>query len=207
MLFVAGLIGRSATFQRAGQARDIQTAATLLSLSEWFERNFVIPAYFGVLMTGLLVAWLARWPIWTGLTSGTPKWPLVSLVVFLSPMTFILSYLAPRRKRRAQALARCTVTGESDARISRGAPRSGCTVVSASGVRPHRGCDGADGYQTVLTLLTQGPPSPGLVVALGVRASPTASVQAIRSDGPRRHPRRRDHHLSHQDREADQSGE
>jgi uncharacterized membrane protein len=105
MLFVAGLIGRSATFQRAGQARDIQTAATLLSLSEWFERNFVIPAYFGVLMTGLLVAWLARWPIWTGLTSGTPKWPLVSLVVFLSPMTFILSYLAPRRKRRAQALA------------------------------------------------------------------------------------------------------
>jgi len=102
---------------------------------------------------------------------------------------------------------RCTVTGESDARISRGAPRSGCTVVSASGVRPHRGCDGADGYQTVLTLLTQGPPSPGLVVALGVRASPTASVQAIRSDGPRRHPRRRDHHLSHQDREADQSGE
>jgi uncharacterized membrane protein len=105
MLFVAGLIGRSATFQRAGQARDIQTAATLLSLSEWFERNFVIPAYFAVLMTGLLVAWLARWPIWTGLTSGTPKWPLVSLVVFLSPMTFILSYLAPRRKRRAQALA------------------------------------------------------------------------------------------------------
>jgi len=39
------------------------------------------------------------------LTSGAPKWALVSLVLFLSPWLVIPTYLAPRRKRRAQALA------------------------------------------------------------------------------------------------------
>ncbi len=105
MLFVAGLVGRSASFRRAGRTQDIQSAGSLLHLSEWFERILVIPAYFGVFITGLLTAWEAGWPLWGALTSGAPKWALVSLVLFLSPWLFIPNYLAPRRKRRAQALA------------------------------------------------------------------------------------------------------
>ena len=105
MLFVAGLVGRAASFRQAAQAKEIQTAGSLLHLSEWFERTLVIPAYFGVLVTGLLTAWVAGWPLLDVLDSGAAKWPLVSLVLFVSPMLFILTYLAPRRKRRTQALA------------------------------------------------------------------------------------------------------
>jgi uncharacterized membrane protein len=105
MLFVAGLVGRSASFGRAAQAQDIHSAASLLRLSEWFERTLVIPAYFGVLVSGVLTARAAGWPLWSGLADGAPKWPLLSLVLFLSPWLFIPTYLAPRRKRRAQALA------------------------------------------------------------------------------------------------------
>jgi uncharacterized membrane protein len=111
MLFVAGLIGRAAAFWRAGHAQDVQTAGALLHLSEWFERSLVIPAYFGVLITGLLAAWLAGWPLVGALESGAPKWPLVSLVLFLSPWLVIPGYLAPRRKQRSQAMARALRQG------------------------------------------------------------------------------------------------
>jgi predicted integral membrane protein DUF2269 len=77
---------------------------SLLHLSEWFERTLVIPAYFGIFVTGLFTAWVADWPLLGALNSGAPKWALVSLVLFSSPMLSIPSYLAPRRKRRAQAL-------------------------------------------------------------------------------------------------------
>jgi uncharacterized membrane protein len=105
MLFVAGLVGRSASFRRAGYTQDIHSAASLLHLSEWFERTLIIPAYFGVLVSGVLAAWETGWPLWGALTSGAPKWALVSLVLFLSPWIVIPAYLAPRRTRRAQALA------------------------------------------------------------------------------------------------------
>jgi uncharacterized membrane protein len=105
MLFVAGLVGRAASFHQAGQAKDIQAAGSLLHLSEWFERTLVIPAYFGVLITGLLTAWVAGWPLLDALNGEAARWPLFSLVLFVSPMVFILSYLAPRRKQRTQALA------------------------------------------------------------------------------------------------------
>lgn len=105
MLLVAGLVGRSASFRRAGQTQNIHSAASLLYLSEWFERTLLIPASVGVLITGLLAAGQTGWSLWGALTRGEPKWALVSLVLFLSPWLVIPTYLAPRRKRRAQALA------------------------------------------------------------------------------------------------------
>jgi uncharacterized membrane protein len=105
MVFVAGLVGRSASFERAGQAQDIQSVGSLLHMSEWFERTLVIPAYFGVLLSGMATAWNAGWPLWGAMTSGAPKWVLISLLLFLSPWLVIPTYLAPRRKRRARALA------------------------------------------------------------------------------------------------------
>ena len=117
MLLVAGLVGRSAAFQRAGQARDLQSAAALLHLSEWFERVLVIPAYLAVLATGLLTTFEAGWPLLSALTAGEPKWALTSLVLFLSPWLVIPTYLAPRRKRRAQALADAQSQGKMTAEL------------------------------------------------------------------------------------------
>src|SRR5262245_31046320 len=105
MLFVAGLLGRTASFHRAGQAADIQSVASLLHLSDWFERFLVIPSYFGVFVTGLLVAQNAGWPVWSAMAGDAPKWALVSLILFLSPWLVIPTYLVPRRKQRTQALA------------------------------------------------------------------------------------------------------
>jgi hypothetical protein len=105
MLFVAGLIGRSASFWRAGVARDIPTVEGLLSLSDWFERTLVIPTYFSLLATGLVTAWITGWPVLGAVRGDAPKWALVSLTLFLTPMLVIPTYLVPRRKERTRALA------------------------------------------------------------------------------------------------------
>ena len=122
MLFVAGLIGRSAAFSRARRAQSIQTVESLLQLSDWFERSLVIPMYVGVLITGPLVAWIGGWPLAAGLQTGAPKWPLVALILFLSPILAIATYLIPRRKARlralADAVARKQVTPELAAALS-----------------------------------------------------------------------------------------
>src|SRR5262245_18234945 len=105
MLFVAGLIGRSATFRRAGMARDIAAVEALLHLSDWFERTLVIPTYVGLLATGPVTAWVTGWPLLGAVRAGAPKWALVSLLLFITPLLVIPTYLVPRRTERIRALA------------------------------------------------------------------------------------------------------
>src|SRR5262249_34101860 len=89
MLFVAGIVGRSVSFGRAGTARDIGTVESLLDLSDWFERMLVIPAYFGLFATGLVTARVAGWPVIGAMRGDAPKWVLVSLLLFAAPMLVI----------------------------------------------------------------------------------------------------------------------
>jgi len=132
MLFVAGLIGRSASFERAGQTQDIQSVGNLLLLSEWFERTLVIPAYIGVLLTGVATAWNAGWPLLGALTADAPKWVLISLLLFLTPWLVIPTYLAPRRKRRARALAEALSQHRMTAELSAAVHDRGVVLIRRS---------------------------------------------------------------------------
>jgi hypothetical protein len=102
---ISGVVGRGLTFWQAGKAKDVQAVEALLQISEFFERYAVIPISVAVLVFGLIVTWMQKWPLF-GFLQGSPKnWLLVSFVLFVGISAFIgpLGLIA-RRKERTSAL-------------------------------------------------------------------------------------------------------
>ena len=99
--FISGLVGRDFAFWWAGRARDVQAVHALLQISDFFERYAVIPVSLAVLLFGLVVTWMQRWPLF-GFLQGSPvNWLLVSFVLFIGISALIgpLGLVARRRER------------------------------------------------------------------------------------------------------------
>ena len=112
---ISGVVGRGLTFWQASRATDVQSVSALLQISEFFERYAVIPVSLAVLVFGLIVTWMQKWPL-LGFLQGSPvNWLLVSFILFLGISTLIgpLGMVARRKERtRAleEALAQRTIT-------------------------------------------------------------------------------------------------
>jgi uncharacterized membrane protein len=117
ILFVAGIIGRAATYRQSARAGEIHATYSLLQASEFFERRLVIPGSMAVLFTGVLLALIQGWPMFGFLQNARTNWLLISIVLFLATVPAIPLYLIPRRKQRAQAaegIGRCDSDRPSD---------------------------------------------------------------------------------------------
>jgi uncharacterized membrane protein len=121
--FLSGLVGRDFTFWRAGKATNVQAVQALLQISEFFERYAVIPVSMAVILFGLIVTWMQRWPLFGFLQGSRSNWLLVSFLLFLG-ITLAIGplKLIPRRKQRTraleEALARGTITPELTAALN-----------------------------------------------------------------------------------------
>jgi hypothetical protein len=93
--FIAGSVGRAVAFRHARTARTLEATAALLTLSDWFDRRLVVPGSLLVLLSGIVITWVGRWPLFT--SPGRPSWLLVSLALLLLPVSFIPSVLVPER--------------------------------------------------------------------------------------------------------------
>jgi uncharacterized membrane protein len=109
VVFIAGLLGRAVAFRQARTARTLEATAALLTLSDWFDRRLVVPGSLLVLLSGMVITWVGRWPLFTA--PGRPSWLLVSLALLLLPVGFIPSVLVPQRVRRQAALAAAVQVG------------------------------------------------------------------------------------------------
>ena len=114
---ISGVIGRDFTFWQAGKAKHVQGVRSLLQVSEFFERWAVIPVSFAVLVFGLVLTWMQKWPLFGFLQGAASNWLLVSSVLFLGISAVIAPLrLIERRKQRARALedalAKGTITPE-----------------------------------------------------------------------------------------------
>jgi uncharacterized membrane protein len=107
--FIAGLLGRAVAFRQARTARTLEAIVTLLRLSDWFDRWLVVPGSVLVLLSGIVITWVGRWPLFT--SPGRPSWLLISLALLLLPVSFIPSVLVPQRARRQAALATAVQIG------------------------------------------------------------------------------------------------
>ena len=109
---VSGVVGRDLAFWWAGKATDVRAVHALLRASEFFERYAVIPVSMAVLLFGLIVTWMQKWPL-LGFLQGSPtNWLLVSVILFIGGMGFIAPLgLVARRKERTRALEEALAQG------------------------------------------------------------------------------------------------
>jgi len=112
---VSGVVGRGLAFWWAGRARSVQAVQALLQVSEFFERYAVIPVSVLVLIFGLIVTWMQKWPLFGFLQGSSSNWLLVSSVLFLGLSAVIgpLKLIARRKERERaleEALAQGTIT-------------------------------------------------------------------------------------------------
>ncbi len=120
---VSGVVGRDLAFWWAGKATRVQAVQALLQASDFFERYAVIPVSMAVLLFGLIVTWMQKWPLF-GVLQGSPKnWLLVSVILFVGMSAFIAPLgLVARRKERTraveEALAQGTITSALSAALN-----------------------------------------------------------------------------------------
>ncbi|HEU4746715.1 MAG TPA: DUF2269 family protein, partial [Anaerolineales bacterium] len=86
---VSGVVGRDLSFWWAGKAANVQAVHALLRASEFFERYAVIPVSMAVLLFGLIVTWMQKWPLLGFLQGSSTNWLLVSAILFIGGMVFI----------------------------------------------------------------------------------------------------------------------
>jgi len=110
--FISGVIGRDFAFWQAGKATNVQAVHALLQVSEFFERYAVIPLGSVILVFGLIVTWMQRWPLFGFLQGSTSNWLLVSFILFVGGSLAIIPLrLMARRKQRTRAIEEALVQG------------------------------------------------------------------------------------------------
>jgi uncharacterized membrane protein len=112
---ISGVVGRGLAFWQARKAKDVHAVHALLQISEFFERYAVIPVSVAVLVFGLIVTWMQKWPLFGFLQGSPSNWLLISFILFVGISAFIGPLgLGVRRKERMlavkEALAQETIT-------------------------------------------------------------------------------------------------
>jgi len=109
---IAGVIGRDFTFWQAGRSNHVYAIRALLQVSDFFERWAVIPVSVLVLVFGLVVTWMQKWPLFGFLQGAASNWLLVSSVLFIGISVLIAPLrLIDRRRKRAKALEQSLAQG------------------------------------------------------------------------------------------------
>lgn len=127
--FVSGLIGRAVILRLAAGSSDVARLGPLLEASGIFERFLVIPGSMAVLVSGILVAWLAGYPVFGFLQGHGPYWVPLAIVVFVSTLPWVPLVFLPRGSIFGAALDEARkvgkVTPELSAEFNHPAVRAG----------------------------------------------------------------------------------
>jgi uncharacterized membrane protein len=109
--FVAGLVGRGVILRFASRERNVERVGGLLEASGFFERFMVIPGWSAVLVAGMLLAWLAGYPLLGFVVGHGPNWVLAAIVIWLSTLPWVPLVFVPRGKPFSTALEESRTIG------------------------------------------------------------------------------------------------
>lgn len=119
---VGGAFARQLVRGIAKKSNDLTTIASLTQVAGRLDRAMVIPGGNIVLVTGVILAWMLKWPILGFLQGASQNWLLVSNILLILTMILVGSVFIPYNKKLESilqsALSEGHVTPELNAALA-----------------------------------------------------------------------------------------
>jgi uncharacterized membrane protein len=118
---VGGMFARQLVRGLAKRSDDIKTVAALTNVAVRIDRAMVIPWSNAILVMGIILAVIQKWPIFGFLQGASQNWLLVSNILLVMMLTLIPTMFVPHNKKvesiLQSALAEGRVTSELSAAL------------------------------------------------------------------------------------------
>lgn len=99
VVMIGGMFARQVVRGVAKKSDDIQAIASLSQVATRLDRTMVIPGSNFVLVFGVILALLLKWPIFGFLQGADQNWLLVSNILLVAIMIIIPTVFIPHNKK------------------------------------------------------------------------------------------------------------
>ena len=106
-----GMFARQLTRSMAKKSDDVKAVATLTHVAHRIDRMMVIPWSNAILIFGVILAVMMKWPIFGFLQGASQNWLLVSNILLIFMLALIPAVFIPHN-RRVEALLHTALTEE-----------------------------------------------------------------------------------------------
>jgi uncharacterized membrane protein len=96
---VGGMFARQIVRGIAKKSDDVRAIASLSQVAMRLDRTMVIPGSNFVLVFGVILAWLLKWPIFGFLQGADQNWLLVSNILLLVIMVIVPTVFLPHNRK------------------------------------------------------------------------------------------------------------
>jgi uncharacterized membrane protein len=109
---VGGMFSRQLVRGFARRSRDLNTVASLTQAAIRIDRVLVIPWSSLILVFGIILALMAKWPIFGFLQGAAQNWLLVSNILLILMLALIPAVFVPHNKK-VESLLKTALAGGS----------------------------------------------------------------------------------------------
>lgn len=110
-LTIGGMFARQLVRGYARKSADVQTVAALTHAAIRIDRAMVIPWSNVMILVGILLAVLQKWPIFGILQGATQNWLLVSNILLVIMLTVLFTVFVPHNKKVESILSTALADG------------------------------------------------------------------------------------------------
>jgi uncharacterized membrane protein len=119
---IGGMFARQLVRNVAKKSEDVKTVASLTQVAHRIDRMMVIPWSNTILVFGIILAVMLKWPIFGFLQGASQNWLLVSNILLIFMLSLIPAVFIPHNKKvevlLQTALQEGTVTSEMRATLA-----------------------------------------------------------------------------------------
>jgi len=99
MLTIGGIFARQLVRGFAQRSDDIKEVASLVRMAIRLDRMLVIPASNVLVIMGIILAVMLKWPVFGFLQGATQNWLLISNILLIAMMIMIWKVFIPYNKK------------------------------------------------------------------------------------------------------------
>jgi uncharacterized membrane protein len=115
---VGGMFARQLVRGFAKKSDDVKTVASLTNVAVRIDRAMVIPWSNAILVMGIILAVIQKWPIFGFLQGASQNWLLVSNLLLVMMLTLIPTMFVPHNKKVEAILQSALVEGRVTSKLS-----------------------------------------------------------------------------------------